>query len=268
MSRKIDSGTEYLRKAGIFGTAAVLATMLSLANAEEQPVAEDDAPQRSSESLHFSQGGRENLRNPEKGSLSVDQYEPLKKGDTRSSGVSKSLDRNTSNNLSQSSSFDFWIFDADVQLFYDDDGDGYFYGIDLLFDADTIYGSADVYAAVYLSLEGGPWNEYAVTEDFTIYGSSGTDEFVLVTELMSGYPTGQYDLLIELFDTFSGDFVASFGPDDTSELAFLPLEDFNRDAPVVEQRVVVTRSGGGAFGIWTLLALFAASLLSRRIKSR
>ena len=263
MSRKIDSGIEYPKKAVIFATAAVLATMLSLANAEEQTTAADDAEQRSSESLHFSQGGRANMRNPEKGSLSVDQYEPLKKGGTRSSGVSKSLDGKTSNSLSHSSSFDFWIFDADVQLFYDDDGDGYYYGIDLLFDADTIYNSADVYAAVYLSYEGGPWNEYAVTEDFTIYGSSGSDEFVLVTELMSGYPTGEYDLLIELFDSFSGDYVASFGPADTSELAYLPLEDFNRDAPIVERRVVVTHGGGGALGIWMLFVLFGLGLASR-----
>ena len=268
MSRKIDSGIEYLKKAGIFATVAALATMLPPANAEEQTAAEDGAEQRSSESLNFSQGGRANMRNPEKGSLSVDQYEPLKKGDSRSSGVSKSLDGKTANSLSQSSSFDFWIFDADVQLFYDDDGDGYYYGIDLLFDADTIYSSADVYAAVYLSYEGGPWNEYAVTEDFTIYGSSGSDEFVLVTELMSGYPTGEYDLLIELFDSFNGDFVASFGPGDTSELAYLPLEDFNRDAPIVEQRVVVTRSGGGALGIWMLIALLGGSIVTRQLKTR
>ena len=141
---------------------------------------------------------------------------------------------------------------------YDDDDDGYFYGVDLLFDADTIYSSADVYAAVYLSFEGGPWNEYAVTDDFTINGASGTDEFVLVTELMSGYPTGSYDLLIELFDSYDGAFVASFGPEDSSGLVFLPLEDFGRDAPVVEQRVVVTHSGGGgAIGIWFLLGLIA-----------
>jgi len=61
------------------------------------------------------------------------------------------------------SSTDFWIFMADVILFNDDDNDGYFRSIDLLFDADTIWTAADVYAVVYLSLEGGPWNEYAVT---------------------------------------------------------------------------------------------------------
>ena len=85
------------------------------------------------------------------------------------------------------------------------------------------------------------------------------------SELMSGYPTGDYDLLIELFDAYDGTFLSSFGPEDTSALAYLPLEDFNRDAPVVEQRVVVvTQSGGGAVGIWLLLGLFAVRVISRR----
>ena len=82
----------------------------------------------------------------------------------------------------------------------DFDGDGYFHGIDLLFDADTIYNYAEVYAVAYLSLNGGPWNEYAATEVFSISGTSADDEYVIVTELVSGYPAGSYDLFIELFD--------------------------------------------------------------------
>ena len=56
---------------------------------------------------------------------------------------------------------DFWFYAADVVLFNDDDFDGYYWGIDLLFDADTYYDVADVYAVVYLSYQGGPWNEFA-----------------------------------------------------------------------------------------------------------
>jgi hypothetical protein len=268
MSRKIETGAEYLKKAGFLAFAALLAATSFLANADVQTAASEPAGQRSSESLHFSKGGRENMRNPEKGNLSVDQYGSLKTDGTREKTVTKPSGGKTADGASQSSSFDFWIFDADVQLFYDDDGDGYFYGVDLLFDADTIYNSADVYAAVYLSYEGGPWNEYAVTDDFTIFGASGNDEYVLVTELMSGYPTGDYDLLIELFDSYDGAFVASFGPEDTSELAYLPLEDFERDAPIVEERVVIVtqQRGGGAVGIWLLLGLFAARLVSRKTR--
>jgi hypothetical protein len=264
MSRKIETGTDYRKKAGFAVVAMLLATTSVIAVADVQSSETESAQQRSSESLHFSKGGRANNRDPDKATLSVDQYDALAKQGTRSKSVSKPSGSESVGGVSQSRTHDFWIYHADVELFYDDDGDSYYYGIDLLFDADTIYSSADVYAAVYLSYEGGPWNEYAVTEDFTIFGDSGGDEYVLVTELMSGYPTGEYDLLIELFDAYDGAFIASLGPEDTSELAYLRLEDFNRDAPVVEQRVVVTHGGGGAIGIWMLLALVAGRRLASR----
>ena len=123
------------------------------------------------------------------------------------------------------------------------------------FDADTIWGVADVYAVVYLSFEGGPWNQYAVTNDFTIFGTSAVDDYVIETELLSGYPTGYYDLLIELFDAWDGSYLASFGPADSSELSFLPLESANRDDPFPGGGgVSVSRGGGGAF-TWLMLAM-------------
>jgi hypothetical protein len=155
---------------------------------------------------------------------------------------------------------DFWFYTADVVLFNDDDNDGYFHGVDLLFDADTYYEVADVYAVAYLSFEGGPWNEYAVTDEFSLYGASSDDEYVIVTELNSGYPAGDYDLLIELFDAIDGEFLASFGPDDSSELAFLPLEDFNRDTPIVDE-VIVIGHGGGGIGMSLLAALLMLASL-------
>jgi hypothetical protein len=169
----------------------------------------------------------------------------------------------------QAPNSDFWFYSADVLLFNDHDDDGYFHGIDLLFDADTYYVSADVYAVVYLSHEGGPWNEYAATEIFTIYGTESSDEFNIVTELLSGYPTGSYDLLIELFDAYDDSFVAYFGPDDTSELAFIPLEDADRDVVIVPEIIVVEEHhhhGGGAVSGLFILALGLVALLrSRRV---
>jgi hypothetical protein len=158
---------------------------------------------------------------------------------------------------------DFWIYYADVVLFNDDDRDGYFHGIDVLFDADTYFEVADVYAVLYLSHEGGPWNEYAVTETFTISGATSDDEYVVVTELMSGYPTGSYDLLIELYDTLDGSFVADMGPEDTSDFALLPLEDFNRDDPRRDSR----SSGGGALD-WLTFVLLGAAVMAVRLRRR
>ena len=157
----------------------------------------------------------------------------------------------------QAANTDFWFYTADVVLFNDHDRDGYYHGIDLLFDADTYYTFAEVYAVVYLSLDGGPWNEYGVTENFTILGASGDDEYVLVTELLSGYPTGSYDILIELFDAYDDSFLAWIGPDETSELAFLPLEDADRDLAQVPEVIVVNRGGGGSLG-WTLILILGS----------
>ena len=49
---------------------------------------------------------------------------------------------------SGSSANNFWFYDATVDLFSDLDFDGYYFGIDLTFDADTLYSSADVYAVI------------------------------------------------------------------------------------------------------------------------
>ena len=220
---------------------------------------------RSSVSRHTATGGREN---PVVSSESTDEYESLMTSGSRSklNTRSGSAKLGAVSNAAQSASLDFWIYDADVQLFNDDDRDGYFHGIDLLFDADTIYSAAEVYAVVYLSLDFGPWNEYGVTEDFWIFGASGTDEYVLVTELMSGYPTGDYDLLIELFDAVDHSFLTGFGPDETSALSFLPLEDFNRDAPIDDNPVAVSH-GGGAADAWTIsiLLLLLVARAARKI---
>ena len=166
---------------------------------------------------------------------------------------------------SNAPNIDFWFYTADVILFNDHDNDGFFYGIDLMFDADTYFDAVDVYAVVYLSYEGGPWNEYAATENFTIYSTSADDEYVIVTELLEGYPSGSYDLLIELFDAYDDSFLAYFGPDDTSELAFLALEDAEWDTPVEVPEVIVVHDhhGGGSIGWLALLAMAATGLLVR-----
>lgn len=238
----------------VAGLLALVASGASLADAT------DDV--RSSESRHVIQGGREN---PTVSSESAEEYEPLVTSGSRSKSGTRggSAKPGSDSETAQSVNHDFWFFDADVVLFNDDDNDGYFHGIDLLFDADTIYSAAEVYAVVYLSLDFGPWNEYGVTEDFWIFGASSTDEYVLVTELMSGYPTGSYDLLIELFDAVDNSFLASFGPEDSSELSYLPLEDYDRDEPFIERPVAVSHGGGGAADAWTiaflLLLLFGSA---------
>lgn len=203
------------------------------------------------------------LRNPER---IQEKYADLQKSDDIFQALTVDGAK-TSPSSSESVAFDFWFYTADVILFNDDDLDGHYWGVDLLFDADTIYDVADVYAVIYLSFEGGPWNETAVTDSFSIFGASSDDEYVLVTELMSGYPTGSYDILIELFDSFDGEFLASFGPDDTSELSLLPLEDANRDAPFDDTPVVVVHEGGGGAFSWWMISLMLLLLLGTSLRN-
>jgi hypothetical protein len=219
---------------------------------------------RTSNSSHIVSGGRSNTASAY---VSSEEYDALVTAESRDktqsrAGTSKPGAAASHN---ESAGFDFWFYDVDVQLFNDDDFDGYYHGIDVLFDVDTNFSAAGVYAVFYLSLEGGPWNEYAVTEDFTVFGTSASDEYVLVTELLSGYPTGSYDLLIELFDVYDGTFLASFGPEDSSAASFLALEDFHRDAPRQEVVIVESHGGGGALEVW-LLGILLLLLLGQAIR--
>jgi len=258
MSRKT-SQSEYRFSQTII--AIVYLLLISLLGTATAVAAEED---RVSTSHHYSVGGRDSSQTPGE---TVDAYTALETDGPRdnSSAAAASAKTASGQASSKARADEFWFYSADVILFGDDDNDGYFFGIDLLFDVDTIWSVADVYAVTYLSYEGGPWNEYAVTEDFAVYDTSSDDEFNIVTELDAGYRRGSYDILIEIFDADSGEFLTSFGPDETSDLGFLPLEDFNRDKPIV---VVVPRvtnhGGGGSTGIGMLLALIGVLGIRRR----
>ncbi|MEM7082774.1 MAG: choice-of-anchor H family protein [Pseudomonadota bacterium] len=165
---------------------------------------------------------------------------------------------------------DFDIYDADVTLYFDDDLDGHYYGIDVNFDADTDYVTADVYAMLYFSLEGGPWELYYTTEIFTLFNDSGNDDYTVETELYSGYPTAYYDVLIELYDADTGDFVADFGPSDSPELDDAPLEDQQKDIGIItlgpEPIVSHSHGGGGSLSQLSLFMLLLSVALIRRTR--
>ena len=194
-----------------------------------------------------------------------DTYDALTKDGKRGKHSSATTQQEASASNAVAINTDFWFYDAYVTLFADDDDDGYYTGIELEFDADTVYTAADVYAVAYLSLDYGPWNEYAETADFTLYGASDTDGYVIETDLVAGYPPGDYDILIELYDTFDGSLVASFGPEDTSELSFLPLEDTTYDAPsgTTTQVFINSGGGGGSFSWLLLLGLTIVAVMQR-----
>ncbi len=163
----------------------------------------------------------------------------------------------------------FWISNASSEISRDADGDGFYTRLRVWFDANTDLPSRYVYAKLFVSFEGGPWNLVHTTQDFRIDGATRADEYVIVTELDSGYRTGYYDVLIELYDAASRAFLTDYGPYEDSALRALPLEDRNRDQSDVTVGVGVgvavglgvgtaaylSASGGGAVGLLPLAAL-------------
>jgi len=157
---------------------------------------------------------------------------------------------------------DQWIYDADAVVYDDYDDDGYYRYLSVRFDADTYLASAWVYAVLYLSADGEVWEEYYATDDFLIGGTVADDEYYVETELVAGYPTGLYDVLIELYDADFGTFSDEFGPNESPALGLLPLEDASYDVPPVAVAISTGSGGGGAM---SLLVLPALLLVRRRL---
>lgn len=158
---------------------------------------------------------------------------------------------------------DFTIYSATSDVFLDLDFDGYFRGFAVTFDADVSEGVADVYAELYLSRNGGPWNLFFTTRVFSIFGADSADEYEVVSELDFGYPSGDYDVLIELYDADSGDFLTDYGPADDPALSYLPLEDAEYDTPPIYYD---SHYGGGSSG--PLLLILLLLLVARQQRRR
>ena len=67
------------------------------------------------------------------GETTFNEHEPLLSATDKSRG--RTVGKATSGSTVQSTDPNFWFYRADVELFNDFDRDGYYYGIDLLFDA-------------------------------------------------------------------------------------------------------------------------------------
>jgi MYXO-CTERM domain-containing protein len=97
-----------------------------------------------------------------------------------------------------------------------------------------------------------------------IEGTDPDDDYEVETELVSGYSTGQYDVLIELYDADTNELVDEYGPIESVEFSLLPLEDSGRDGAVI---VLPPEDdgGGGAFSWLGVLGLLGALGLRRRL---
>ena len=165
---------------------------------------------------------------------------------------------------------DITLYDASTTLISDFDADGFYHRFSVGIDADTVYSTSWVYAELYLSYEGGPWNHYATSSTFHIHGDSTQDVFVVETELAEGFPAGYYDVRIELYDADTGEWLLNYGPYDDASLSTLPLEDSVYDddyyySSGYSTEVIV--AGHGGLGLW-FIAVFALTGLLRRAMAR
>ena len=171
-----------------------------------------------------------------------------------------------------SSHGDVMIYDVSTDLISDFDYDGYFHRYSVAIDADTVFDTAYIYAELFLSYEGGPWNYYASSDNYFIHGDSEMDTFIIETELADGYPAGYYDLRIEIYDAETGAWLASYGPYDDASLSALPLEDSYDDSPreivwyPVETEIIVASRGGSLS--WMMMSFPILILITRLFEIR
>lgn len=154
---------------------------------------------------------------------------------------------------------DFWIYDAFITLNVDEDFDGFYSNFSVEFDADTVFTNAGVYARLYLS-RGSVFEEFHTTSIFFIEGDSSQDGFVVDSELLSGFPPGDYELLIELYDSIDDALVATFDGTNDADLTFISLESKTFE----DDGTVIIVEEGGSFGYLVLLVL--PILIRRQIR--
>lgn len=166
--------------------------------------------------------------------------------------------------LLQTESVDYWFYDAWMTLNTDRDYDGFYSGFRLEFDADSNYYRSPVYAVVYLGTHD-LYTAFHVTSTFELFSDSSEDSVVLESELVSGFPTAQYDVLIELYDAYSDQLVATIDAYSDADMAYQSLESLDFDQPVT--REVVIEHHGGSWGVWGIIALAIITVI-RRVQTR
>lgn len=163
----------------------------------------------------------------------------------------------------------FTIYDSHAEVLLDEDGDGFHQRLRVSFDADVDHAQyEDVYAELFLSRDGGPWVRYHTTDVFSIWGDAADDDYEITSTLIDGYPSGYYDVAIDLYALGHG-FVTSIDSNHSAGLRALPLEDAERDhytsnPPPPNGGIVDSHEGGGAGSLSAWLACMAGFALWRR----
>jgi hypothetical protein len=151
---------------------------------------------------------------------------------------------------------DFWIYDSFVTFTADIDYDGYYSSFTLEFDVDTVYTSAPIYAVIYTSTSE-VFTPFYTTNIYAINGDNTQDAIIIENDLVTGFPSNDYELMIMIYDADTDEVVAVTDGTDDADLAYLSLESENYE--YVETVEVVIVEHGGALGFWLIAGLgFAA----------
>jgi len=176
--------------------------------------------------------------------------------------LSKRAAKPTNLNISNRSFSDgsFVIYEGFSQLIEDYDYDGFYQTFSVTFDADLVtynpYAQAAVYAELYLSENGGPWQHYYTTDSFVIQGESTDDSFEVYSTLSQGFTANHYDVLIDLYEVGYSNIVASYSSDDSNSLYALPLESSDYDIAYYEEAQLHGGSASFAGLMVILMVLF------------
>lgn len=177
------------------------------------------------------------------------------------------------------------IVTATIDLFDDNDGDGFYQTFVLRFDPDSYYRRINVFATIDIRSRGGVWNEFYTTDRFTVDIGSPWDVTEISARVLGGYPTNEYDLSITLYEInccYQPEAILSF---DHPVLSNLPLEDGDYDeltyrspSPFVAEATVAAGAMHPIFAFslimllglrWTLPNLPSRLLLTiRKVTSR
>ncbi|MBT8137360.1 MAG: choice-of-anchor H family protein [Gammaproteobacteria bacterium] len=153
----------------------------------------------------------------------------------------------------------YYIYSARTDLFDDFDGDGFYSYLRVTLDIDTDHFDASLYLRVFLRGSDGIWDEIFESDVFTIYGNSGLDDYAVESELYAGFPADYYDVLVEVYDAYSGALVVEHGPREAAAFSLLPMEDLALDARNLPP-TAFSSGGGGSLGYAALLFLLTTAL--------
>ena len=229
--------------------ASVLVFAHSRASAEEGKVSQPTVTPEQNRSSNYSRATA-GARKEHEGNVTKARRHTLAKPTVAAGKTGRTVERSSRAPY-------FYIYDAYSELRADRDRDGHHSEFRVRFDADVASGDALVYARLYLRRAGeSQWFLYRETDDFWIFGQAGNDDYYVTTTLDAGYGTGEYDVLIDLYESGYAGIVATLGPLDSGALSYLPLEEVGLDVPIemagysirdVSTELIVDRDNDGYY---------------------